>query len=113
MKKLKIKAFGEEVPVYLAISKYSSNGNLAILIMYDEEGYEEEGERLSINILRLPENTIAVDTNNNSNTNIVELLEKEGIITPLGYSSPSGFCEYPVYSVNLEKAREYTKEEQR
>ena len=54
MKKLKIKAFGKEVPVYLAISKYSSNGNLAILIMYDEEGYEKEWERLSINILRLP-----------------------------------------------------------
>lgn len=110
MKKLKIKAFGKEVPVYLAISKYSSNGNLAILIMYDEEGYEEEWERLSINILRLPENTIAVDTNNNSNSNIVEVLEKENIIKPLGYSSPSGFCEYPVYVVSLEKANEYTKE---
>lgn len=112
MKKIKIKAFGEEVPVYLAISKYSSNNNLAILIMYDEDGYEKEWGRLSINILRLPENTIAVDTNNN-NSNIIELLEKEGVITPLGYSSPSGFCEYPVYSVNLEKAREYSKEEQR
>lgn len=111
MKKLKIKAFGKEVPVYLAISKYSSNGNLAILIMYDGEGYEEEWGRLSINILRLPENTIAVDTNNNSNSNIVEVLEKEGIIKPLGYSSPSGFCEYPVYAISFEKAKEYTKEE--
>ena len=113
MKKLKIKAFCEEVPVYLAISKYNSNGNLAILIMYDEKGYEEEWERLSINILRLPENTIAVDTNNNSNSNIVEVLEEKGVITPLGYSSPSGLCEYPVYAVNLEKAKEYTKEEQK
>ena len=111
MKKLKIKAFGEEVPVYLAISKYCTNGNLAVLIMYDEEGCEEEWGRLSVNILPLEENAIAVDVNNNHGNNVIETLEKLGVITPLRYSLPSGYynCDYPVYSVNLEKAKEYTR----
>ena len=74
------------------------NGNVALMAEDAETG--EPYANATVNVKKLPKNMAALDTNNWPD--VVEVLMKERIITSekLG-SLESGFCEYPVYKLNL------------
>ena len=87
---------GEDVT--LNITQYT-DGNTAVLINCTNG---EPFGRLSVNTgVDLPENWIAVDTNNLPDA--VDFIEDNNLGKHTGYSIPSGFCVYPVYELNIEK----------
>ena len=73
---------------------YSNNGNLAIQATIEEDGFEEPWSTITVNIDKLPENWACIDTNNNGNCIITELVGA-GYCSVVGYKA-SGWCEYPV-----------------
>ena len=74
---------------------------------YGEEEYckGEPWSSISTNIEPLEDDLIAVDTNNFPEG--VKILEMYGIATFTGMWVLSGFCQYPVYRVNKNKAENY------
>ena len=75
------------------------NGNVALMAFDAETG--EPYANATVNVDRLPKGMAALDTENWPE--VVDILKKEGIITgeKLG-SVKSGFCEYPIYKLNLD-----------
>lgn len=94
-------AYGEDVNVIPYKTRYISNNNTAIrLVVADGEYAGEEWNRISVNIDRLPENLMAVDTNNCSGAE--RFLQEHGFGKPTGNVLRSGFCTYPIYRINLD-----------
>ena len=103
----KIQAWGEEYKVRAIKAKYTTNGNLAIqLICEDEEygGWEPYGG-LTVNLnKKLPPNQAFVDVNNIPNAE--SFIEENGLGKSIGDFGLSGFCIYPIYEFDLEKLEE-------
>src|SRR5574344_498666 len=75
------------------------NGNVALNVEDAETGAPYA--IATVNTEKLPKGMAALDTENWPE--VVDILKKEGIITgeKLG-SVKSGFCEYPIYKLNLD-----------
>lgn len=85
--------------VYLMKGKYPC-GDIGLFLM-DNEGYLCD---LTVSIDFLPMDTVALDVNN---TPDVERIVKElGIGTPTGKVGYSGFCEYPLYKLDMDRVNE-------
>lgn len=79
------------------------NENVALLAVDAETG--EPYATATVNIEKLPKGMAALDTNNWPE--VIDVLTKEGIITGNApYNLQSGFCEYPVYKLNLDSVQE-------
>ena len=75
------------------------NGNVALMAFDAETG--EPYANATVNVDRLPKGMAALDTNNWPE--VVDVLMEEGIITSEQQGSmQSGFCEYPIYKLNLD-----------
>lgn len=98
--------FGE-YNIFLDIARYSYNNNIAIQLFDEEDGCPFA--TITTNIIGLPNDCIAIDTNNCPWAE--DFLDDLGVlIEPLG-EIQSGFCEYPVYKIDLEKLEQLTKGE--
>lgn len=73
---------------------YTDNGNIAIQATIEEDGFEEPWSMITVNIAMLPDKWACLDTNNNGDTILYELLDA-GYCNLLGYEA-SGFCTYPI-----------------
>ena len=84
-------------------TSYAQNGNLAVL------SYEENGEPfadVTVNFYFLEPGCAFIDTNNFPE--IGNILEQEGIATPLNQYKRSGYCDYPLYEFNMAKLADYS-----
>lgn len=94
----------------ITVNSYFSYGNIAISIIVknDELGCFEPWNSLTTNIVRLPTAYACIDTNNNPNAET--LISELGIGKPTGQMVSSGFCQYPVYKMDLDVLEKYDKQ---
>ena len=91
--------FGGKEKGYMVENRYANNGNLAIQIMTYDGEMTEPYCMLTTNIVDFKDkNLITIDTNS-LYCDVVEVLEREGVIENMHDIIPSGFCTYPVYRV--------------
>lgn len=83
---------------YLVKNNYVNNGNLALMVMYWDDDYKcyEPYCTLTTNIIDLSDNMVALDINNSSSHNIIDILIDNDVLIPTGRVISSGFCNYPV-----------------
>lgn len=93
--------------LYLAMSAYSNNDTLAVIVMsVDEEGFEEQFDVITVNLpFGFADGTHAyIDTNNASWAE--QLLKEHKFAKPTGEYGHSGWCTYPLYEFDLSKFSE-------
>jgi hypothetical protein len=78
-------------------STYVTTGNTSIQLMNNQEG---PIACATVNVIPLPKNMIAIDTNNNGEEIVDWLLENNIIIGKQLRTVESGYCSYPVYRLN-------------
>ena len=91
-----------DVKGYLVKNKYADNNNLCIGVMGKEgsNNFFEPWCNLSVNIVSLASGEFAYDANNNQQSNnIINVLEREGVVINTGKTVRSGYCTYPIYKV--------------
>jgi hypothetical protein len=76
---------------------YTTTGNTAIQLMNNQEG---PIACATVNVIPLPKDWIAIDTNNNGEEMVDWLLENNIIIGKQLRTVESGYCSYPVYRLN-------------
>lgn len=78
------------------------NGNTAITLVDKETG--EDVANLTVNLveLLLPDQAY-IDTNNFPEAE--QFLKETGLGKPTGNTRQSGFCEYPLYNINLDMTK--------
>jgi hypothetical protein len=91
--------FGQKWIIYVEVTKYAANNNLAIQLWSDDEPFSTLTTNLFV---KLPPNQAFVDTNNNGNE-IIDWIIANGFGKPVGISQRSGFCMYPLVEFDLEK----------
>ena len=94
---------------FLTMHQYADNGHIYLGIFSAKEGPIAD---MTINIRgieRLPKNFSCVDTNNCPW--MLRLIEKLKIGHYEHVLLPSGFCEYPVFSFDIDKINDYLEEE--
>ena len=92
------KFLGSKYEVYLEVSSYQNNDNLALIAKeVDGEGITP----ISVNIVPLPKDQFCLDTNNLS-PELIDVLKKAKVFKQVGYNIQSGFCHYPVCELNQE-----------
>ncbi len=93
-------AYGQEYECRMTTGFYH-NGDQRIQIFCKEDGadFYEPFATLTVAIenSKLSIGEIVVDTNNLSNTNVVEVLEELKCMEKTGWYLYSGYCTYPVY----------------
>ena len=101
---LNYRLYDEDFNIGLWMDEYTTNGNTAVIMLCkDEEGYVEPFADLTVNIIDLPKDEAAIDTNDL--TGITEWIEQNKIGAPTGRYITSGFCSYPIYKLNLENIK--------
>ena len=103
MKYLNIETHGRKRRICFLTTSYAQNGNLSVL------SYEENGEPFAddtVNFYFLEPGCAFIDTNNFPE--IGNILEHEGIATPLNQYKRSGYCDYPLYEFNMAKLADYS-----
>lgn len=111
MKKLILNKWGEDHHIQFEISKYITNGNLAVSMLEIHEDYYEPWSILTVNLgCKCAPNCAFIDTNNNGD-DIVEWLIENELGKPTGRYDYSGWCEYPEFEFNMENLRKYAMEE--
>ena len=110
MKKLKnIKTvFGSTFDVCFQKGFYI-NGNVALIVSFNDEYGLEEWCDLSVNIISFGDMETFCANVNDLNCDVLDRLEKVGAIKSLGYTVSSGYCDYPVYQIT-DKFNEYVWE---
>ena len=87
--------------LYIEVEEYC-NGNTA-LILYTEDG--EPFADLTVNLDILMPGYAFIDTNNLSGAK--KLMSKYKLGKPTGTTRQSGFCEYPLYELNMKNIEKY------
>ena len=82
-------------PVSLRTDTYRSNGTLAV-VMEHEDG-ETDVITKNLNSPFQSDSMSFLDTNNYPG--IDKWIEKHGLGLPMGIQEPSGFCNYPLYTL--------------
>lgn len=86
---------------------YSTNGNTYVGILCKENNFIEPYCNLTVNLdMQLNEGLAFIDVNN-ADINLLLFLEEQGFISPTNVSKPSGYVNYPLYRLNLNKIEEY------
>ena len=102
MKTMELKAYGETYKLHTVIDRYQSTNNIYIGLVCDNG---EPFADLTTNIMPLPDNMSAVDTNNCSWAE--DLIEDYELGTKKKTTLSSGFCTYPLYEFDMNKVKEY------
>ncbi len=109
MKTFKFKTvYGDTYLVRLNMYKYTQNNTLAIEVQY----YDEDSnmwmsfQMLTVNLTHgcAGGNKVYIDVNNFGGAEM--LIEETGIGESTGIIEQSGFCVYPLYSINMDRLRE-------
>ena len=82
-------------PVSLRTDTYRNNGTLAV-VMEHEDG-ETDVITKNLNSPFQSDSLAFLDENNIHG--IGKWIEKNGLGLPMGIQEPSGFCEYPLYTI--------------
>lgn len=101
-KEFEFEFMGEKVTAHLEKGRYVNNNNIALIIVTDEG----EWGYLTVNLVNLNDDTIAVDNNNLRGCDVVEVLESLDVLEPTEIVIPCGFCTYKVYKLT-EKLNDY------
>ena len=83
--------------VSLERTNYINNGNLAIQMWCEEDGFKEPFATLTVNLggEKLPSNQAYVDVNNCPWAE--QFIEDNELGRPMFLFKKSGFCQYPLY----------------
>lgn len=93
--------YGENYKINIFRSHYVANGNTAV-VANTAEG--EPFAEFSVNLTDLPEDQIYVDTNNLRGA--LEFLTKNKLAQDMNETLRSGYCEYPLVKIDLNKIPE-------
>lgn len=104
---INFESYGETYELSFKISSYETYGNLAIIVMSkDKDGFIEPYAHLTTNICPLEKDNLAcIDTNNFPEA--IDIIEKYKLGTFTGMRIPSGYCEYPVYEMDMNELNKY------
>ena len=103
---MKYNSYGTEYELSFRKGHYQNNNTLAVQIMSKEasEDWYEPFCMLTVNLpttKSLAENRAYVDTNN-CPSDLVQLLEEQGVMKRTLITAPSGYCIYPLYEFSQE-----------
>ena len=109
---LKYKAWDNEYDICFTLEKYTEGDGTAVEMwckIKGEYGYEPFA-MLTVNIpLFRPSNNAQVCIDVNNLHGVTEWIEENNLGVPLGMTIPSGWCEYPVYALNLDEIKKHLK----
>ena len=95
------------------VACYAANNNVSVTgYCKSEDGdFWEPFCDLTVNVDKLPDGCACIHTNHWADAE--EFIQKNDLGKPTGMYLHSGFCDFPVYSLNLDKIRRYqlTEEE--
>ena len=100
------KKTGPTIPVTLRVTHYTNNHSLAIQVITAAAPWKMVGV-ITVNIMMsgyIPKDMAYIDTNNCPWAE--EFLKENGLAEDTGTTGISGFCEYPLYKIFLEKMYE-------
>lgn len=108
---LKYEAYGNEYDIYFEIGEYYGTDNTAVrMYCVGEYGYEPFAN-MTVNIpmfVPVDKRHACLDVNNLHG--IADWVEKNNLGTPTGMTVSSGWCEYPVYVLNIEEIKKHMLE---
>lgn len=101
---MELKIYNTAYNVRAERSKYQNNGSLAVVLMDNDTE-----ETVAVITVNLPDGFAGdeyqyVDTNNCPWA--PKFLEDNKLAEPVGFSTPSGFCTYPLYKFDLSLIKE-------
>ena len=91
---------------YLSVNQYSVDGSLCLQVVNDEDGLICT---LTVYLGEVPNNRAYLDTNNCYWAE--KLIKDLGIGFFTGKRCISGYCIYPLYEFDMNKIKEYTRNE--
>ena len=101
---MELKIYGSEYDVRAERSTYQNNGTLAVILM--DNNTEETVAVITVNL----QHGFAGDEYQYVDTNNCPWAEKflvdNKLAEPVGFSTPSGFCDYPLYRFDLSLIKE-------
>lgn len=106
MKTIKIKTQFTKATCYIVIARYNTTNNLALMLREVDTGLPFA--TITVNFSELKEPYAYLDINNCPW--IMDLFEKYNLGTWTGMTKWGGYCEYPLYELNLNVIRKYTEE---
>jgi len=95
MKKKKLTYHDREVKV--SVESYQNNGTLALMLVYDND--DSDVITVNLNSLFQSKSMAFLDTNNYPD--IERWIRQNGLGIAMNVSERSGFCSYPLFSINL------------
>lgn len=101
---IEFEKYGKNNKLSIVLTRYQSNGNRAICLVTDNG---EPYVVMTVNIDKLPDNQVCLDTNN--------FPDGEKIMRDYEFGVPvdvvqSGWCLYPIYEINIDNIRRYCNE---
>ena len=93
---IKLNFYGDLYELNITLHKYADNDNTAIVLIDPKEG---PFATVTVNLENLPKDYAYLDTNNCPW--IEQLFEEYSLGYPTGTTKISGYCEYPLYKLNL------------
>lgn len=101
---------GEYADVFFKLEKYSENNNTAIIMYCKPKGEECISDFLTVNLSeKLSEDMAYIDINN-IGKRIVPWLEENKLAIPVGKTKRSGFCDYPLVLLDLNRIKKHCVE---
>lgn len=95
MKKKKLTYHDREVRV--SVESYRNNGTLALILVYDND--DSDVITVNLNSLFQSKSMAFLDTNNFPD--IERWIRQNGLGASMNVTERSGFCSYPLYTINL------------
>ena len=95
MKKKKLTYHDREVKV--SVESYQNNGTLALMLVYDND--DSDVITVNLNSGFQSDSMAFLDTNNYPD--IEKWIRENNLGLAMNLMERSGFCEYPLYSINL------------
>ena len=98
-------SYGETYKVDVLHEHYTTNGNLALVVMYKSGDLAGEDDVITVNFEeKLPDDQAYLDTNNCPWA--LSFIRENRLGKFAGYVGLSGYCEYPLYEFNLDALSE-------
>jgi len=91
--KRKFKYRGRNVTI--SVEEYRSNKTLALMLHYDDG----ETEVISVNLQDPIQSSSLAYLDTNNQPGIEDFIQKNGLGLPMGITTQSGFCQYPLYTI--------------
>lgn len=100
--------YGDEYDIYFEITNYHSTGGTAI-VMYcmGDYGYEPFANLTVAIPLFTPKDRSCVCVDVNNLHGAEEWISENNLGTPFGMTVSSGWCEYPVYALNMQEIKKH------